>query len=42
MTGTSFDDHERERWAGRAAAYERTFAQLCAYPAEALLDAVAS
>lgn len=39
MTGTSFDDHERARWAGRAAAYERTFARLCAYPAEALLDA---
>ncbi|MGN9806007.1 class I SAM-dependent methyltransferase [Micromonospora sp. L32] len=39
MTGTSFDDHERERWAGRATAYERTFARLCAYPADALLDA---
>jgi SAM-dependent methyltransferase len=36
---TSFDDHERSRWAGRAAAYQRSFAALCAYPAEALLDA---
>ncbi|MBM0256639.1 hypothetical protein JNW89_06895, partial [Micromonospora sp. 4G55] len=39
MTGIDFDDHERERWAGRAAAYQRTFARLCAYPAGALLDA---
>ncbi|WP_238015050.1 class I SAM-dependent methyltransferase [Dactylosporangium sp. AC04546] len=36
---TSFDDHERLRWAGRAAAYQRSFAALCAYPSEALLDA---
>jgi SAM-dependent methyltransferase len=36
---TSFDDHERSRWTGRAAAYQRSFAALCAYPAEALLDA---
>ncbi|WP_319463454.1 class I SAM-dependent methyltransferase [Micromonospora sp. RTP1Z1] len=36
-----FDVHERSRWAGRATAYERSFAALCAYPAEALLDAAA-
>jgi SAM-dependent methyltransferase len=36
---TAFDDHERRRWAGRAAAYERSFAPLCAHPAAALLDA---
>lgn len=36
---TSFDDHERSRWTGRAAAYQRSFAALCAHPAEALLDA---
>jgi SAM-dependent methyltransferase len=36
---TSFDHHERSRWTGRAAAYHRSFAALCAYPAEALLDA---
>lgn len=36
---TSFDDHERSRWAGRAAAYQRSFAALCAYPAAAILDA---
>ncbi|MFG2100620.1 class I SAM-dependent methyltransferase [Micromonospora echinaurantiaca] len=36
---TAFDDHERSRWAGRAAAYERSFAALCAHPASSLLDA---
>ncbi|GAA2374527.1 class I SAM-dependent methyltransferase [Dactylosporangium salmoneum] len=36
---TLFDEHERSRWTGRAAAYQRSFAALCAYPAEALLDA---
>ncbi len=36
---TNFDDHERQRWAGRASAYERGFAPLCAFPAGALLDA---
>ncbi|SBT42052.1 class I SAM-dependent methyltransferase [Micromonospora auratinigra] len=36
-----FDAHERSRWAGRAAAYRRSFGRLCAYPAEALLDAAA-
>ncbi|MFF5173538.1 class I SAM-dependent methyltransferase [Micromonospora sp. NPDC000089] len=35
----SFDDHERDRWTGRAEAYRRGFAALCAYPVEALLDA---
>lgn len=36
---TSFDDHERSRWTGRAAAYQHSFAALCAHPADALLDA---
>ncbi|TDC36691.1 class I SAM-dependent methyltransferase [Micromonospora sp. 15K316] len=36
---TTFDHHERERWAGRAEAYTRSFGRLCAYPAQALLDA---
>jgi hypothetical protein len=36
---TGFDDHERQRWAGRASAYERSFAPLCAHPAGPLLDA---
>ncbi|HEX7745791.1 MAG TPA: class I SAM-dependent methyltransferase [Micromonosporaceae bacterium] len=39
MATTTFDDHERSQWAGRAEAYQRSFAGLCAYPAEALLDA---
>ncbi|GAA1641723.1 class I SAM-dependent methyltransferase [Actinoplanes couchii] len=37
---TSFDDHERARWAGQAAAFRGSFAALCAHPAGALLDAV--
>ncbi|MFU8871466.1 class I SAM-dependent methyltransferase [Micromonospora sp. SL4-19] len=41
MIGIDFDEHERSRWAGRATAYERSFGRLCAYPAEALLDAAA-
>ena len=36
---TAFDEHERARWAGRATAYQGSFAALCAYPAGALLDA---
>jgi SAM-dependent methyltransferase len=36
---TAFDDHERVQWAGRAAAYDGSFAALCAHPAGALLDA---
>jgi SAM-dependent methyltransferase len=36
---TAFDDYERHLWAGGADAYSRSFAKLCAYPAEALLDA---
>ncbi|MEV1289954.1 class I SAM-dependent methyltransferase [Micromonospora sp. NPDC049679] len=36
---TTFDAHERRLWTGRALAYERTFAKLCAYPAPMLLDA---
>ncbi|MFG1866553.1 class I SAM-dependent methyltransferase [Micromonospora arborensis] len=39
MTTTAFDDYERSRWAGRAAAFDRSFAALCAHPASALLDA---
>lgn len=34
-----FDAHERERWTGRAGAYQRSFARLCAYPAELVLAA---
>ncbi|MFF4891008.1 class I SAM-dependent methyltransferase [Micromonospora chersina] len=41
MIDTDFDAQERSRWAGRADAYARSFARLCAYPAEALLDAAA-
>ncbi|GGR75700.1 hypothetical protein GCM10010169_19730 [Micromonospora fulviviridis] len=41
MIDTDFDAHERCRWAGRAEAYARSFGRLCAYPAEALLDAAA-
>ncbi|OCC09976.1 class I SAM-dependent methyltransferase [Streptomyces sp. PTY087I2] len=36
---TPFDDAERRIWSGRAEAYARTYARLCAYPAPALLDA---
>ncbi|MGK5680330.1 class I SAM-dependent methyltransferase [Actinoplanes sp. URMC 104] len=39
MRSPEFDGYERARWAGRAAAYERSFARLCAHPADALLDA---
>lgn len=39
MSRTSFDDHERLAWAGRATAYRDSFAALCAYPADLLLDA---
>jgi SAM-dependent methyltransferase len=39
VSTTAFDDHERARWAGRAAAYQASFAALCAHPAGALLDA---
>lgn len=39
MTTTAFDDHERVRWAGKAAAYQDSFASLCAHPASSLLDA---
>ncbi|TNH31684.1 class I SAM-dependent methyltransferase [Micromonospora orduensis] len=41
MTTTAFDDHERSRWAGRATAYDTSFAALCAHPAPSLLDAAA-
>lgn len=36
---TPFDDAERRIWSGRAEAYARTYARLCAHPAAALLDA---
>ncbi|MEV0454402.1 class I SAM-dependent methyltransferase [Catellatospora methionotrophica] len=36
---TPFDDYERLLWQGRAAAYRRGFAALCAHTAPALLDA---
>ncbi len=39
MKSPEFDGHERARWAGRATAYDRSFARLCAHPATALLDA---
>lgn len=39
MKSPEFDGYERARWAGRAAAYDRSFARLCAHPAAALLEA---
>ncbi|WP_411082506.1 class I SAM-dependent methyltransferase [Streptomyces sp. cmx-18-6] len=36
---TPFDAAERRIWAGRADAYARTYARLCAHPVDALLDA---
>jgi SAM-dependent methyltransferase len=42
MTVTSFDAYERRMWAGRAEAYSRSFAGLCAHPATAVLDAAAA
>lgn len=39
QAATAFDEHERVRWDGLAAAYQRSFGSLCAYPAAALLDA---
>ncbi|GCB48777.1 class I SAM-dependent methyltransferase [Streptomyces sp. NL15-2K] len=35
----SFDAAERAMWAGRVEAYAGSFARLCAWPVEALLDA---
>jgi SAM-dependent methyltransferase len=37
---TDFDDAVRANWAGKAAAFERSFAALCGYIAGDLLDAV--
>lgn len=37
---TAFDEYERHQWAGRAAAYEESFAKLCAHTVPALLAAV--
>jgi SAM-dependent methyltransferase len=39
MTLTAFDESERRKWAGRADAYAGSFAKLCAYPVQMLLDA---
>ncbi|MHA6762838.1 class I SAM-dependent methyltransferase [Streptacidiphilus sp. PAMC 29251] len=36
---TAFDECERRTWAGRAAAFAGSFADLCAYPVPRLLDA---
>ncbi|MFE7372626.1 class I SAM-dependent methyltransferase [Streptomyces anulatus] len=36
---TPFDHAERRIWSGRAEAYARTYARLCAHPAALLLDA---
>ncbi|WP_030581355.1 class I SAM-dependent methyltransferase [Streptomyces anulatus] len=36
---TPFDRAERRIWSGKAEAYARTYARLCAHPAAALLDA---
>jgi SAM-dependent methyltransferase len=36
---TAFDEHERLRWDGGAATYQRSFGTACAFPAAALLDA---
>ncbi|MFG2194584.1 class I SAM-dependent methyltransferase [Streptomyces sp. NPDC048639] len=36
---SAFDQYEREMWAGRADAYGRTFARLCAHLVPRLLDA---
>ncbi|WP_329611693.1 class I SAM-dependent methyltransferase [Kitasatospora herbaricolor] len=36
---TLFDESERRIWSGRARAYGDSFAKLCAYPVERLLDA---
>ncbi|MFF5077817.1 class I SAM-dependent methyltransferase [Actinoplanes sp. NPDC000266] len=38
-TTNDFDQHERTQWAGQAAAYQGSFAALCAHPAGPLLDA---
>ncbi|WFE99504.1 class I SAM-dependent methyltransferase [Micromonospora sp. WMMD964] len=39
MTTTAYDEYVRSHWSGRAAAYDRSLAGLCAHPAPALLDA---
>ncbi|PCG85570.1 SAM-dependent methyltransferase [Streptomyces sp. WZ.A104] len=38
-TTTPFDRAERRIWSGKAEAYDRTYARLCAHPVPALLDA---
>ncbi|MDX5577431.1 hypothetical protein ACWGBY_31595 [Streptomyces griseus] len=35
-TMTAFDHAERRIWSGKAEAYARTYARLCAHPAAAL------
>ena len=39
MSATEFDAYERNIWAGRAAAYARSYAKLCAHTVPLLLDA---
>ncbi|TDU02432.1 methyltransferase family protein [Streptomyces sp. 846.5] len=39
VSATAFDECERRTWAGRAAAFAGSFADLCAYPVPQLLDA---
>ncbi|MEU2405444.1 hypothetical protein ABZ609_14170 [Streptomyces rubiginosohelvolus] len=39
---TPFDLVERRIWSGRAEAYARTYARLCAHPSAALLGATSS
>ncbi|MFB7662873.1 class I SAM-dependent methyltransferase [Kitasatospora sp. NPDC056138] len=39
ITVGEFDAHERDLWAGRAVAYQGSFARLCAHAVPALLDA---
>ncbi|MGW4680652.1 hypothetical protein ACWEOS_19495 [Micromonospora taraxaci] len=39
MTTTAYDAYVRSHWSGRAAAYDRSLAALCAHPAPSLLDA---
>ena len=39
MGNTAFDRYERDNWRGKADAYAASFAGLCAYTADPLLDA---
>ena len=42
METTAFDAYERDNWRAKAKAYADSFAGLCSYTADALLDAAAS